>query len=61
LDDEALILWQDVLDEIFAGREADLACPMCRARPLRVEREGGLTRIACPACKQFLEGRFGDG
>lgn len=60
LDDEILILWQDTLDEIVAGRETGLPCPHCGARPLDVEREGGLTRVSCKACKKYLEGRFGD-
>ncbi len=60
MDDEALILWQETLDEIVAGREADLECPHCRKRPLVVEHAGGLTKVSCRACGQFLEGRFGN-
>ncbi|HTE56136.1 MAG TPA: hypothetical protein VK698_35030 [Kofleriaceae bacterium] len=62
MDDEELIVWQDVLDEVAAGRRAALACPYCGVRPLTVEeRPGGATRIACPSCHRFLEGRFGSG
>ncbi|HWM85403.1 MAG TPA: hypothetical protein VNO33_06180 [Kofleriaceae bacterium] len=62
MDEEELIVWQDVLDEIAAGRRADLACPHCAARPLAVEDSPtGSTRISCPSCRRFLEGRFGSG
>lgn len=62
MDEEELIVWQDVLDEIAAGRRANLACPHCGARPLAVEeRPSGATRVACPSCQRFLEGRFGSG
>lgn len=60
MDDEALILWQDVLDEIQAGREADLTCPHCHKKPLVIEHElDGKTKVSCRACGQFLQGRFG--
>jgi hypothetical protein len=64
MDEEELIVWQDVLDEIAAGRRAGLACPHCGARPLSVEDDAGAsgpTRISCPSCRRFLEGRFGPG
>jgi transcription elongation factor Elf1 len=59
LDEEAIVAWQDVLDEIAAGRSRDLACPHCGARPLSVHEESGLTRISCPACQRYVEGRLG--
>jgi transcription elongation factor Elf1 len=59
LDDEELILWQDVLDEVAARRAGDLTCPYCHKKPLEVTEEGGKTRIACRACGKYLEGRFG--
>jgi hypothetical protein len=59
LDEEDLIAWQDVLDEIVAGRSAGLACPHCGARPLEVDKlPGGMTRISCRSCRKFIEGRF---
>ncbi len=63
MDEEELIVWQDVLDEIAAGRRAGLACPHCGGRPLSVEDDPatGATRISCPRCQRFLEGRFGSG
>ena len=59
MDDDELIAWQDVLDEIAAGRGDDLICPMCGQRPLAVEeRPSGSTRISCPRCRKFIEGKF---
>jgi len=59
LDEEEAIAWQDVLDEIFAGRKDNLACPFCGARPLAVTDNGPRTRIQCTKCGKFIEGTFG--
>ncbi|ACY16108.1 hypothetical protein [Haliangium ochraceum] len=59
MDEEALIVWQDVLDEIAAGRPHNLSCPYCRHTPLSMETEGRRTRIECGDCKKYLEGHFG--
>jgi hypothetical protein len=58
LDDEAVIAWQEALDEIAAGRPDDIACPFCNARPLKVERRDGTLRVSCPSCKRYVEGVF---
>jgi hypothetical protein len=59
-EDEDMIHWQDVLDEISAGRRTGLVCPFCRKGPLSVEEKptGGL-RVLCPECKKFIEGSLG--
>ncbi len=59
MDDEALIIWQDVLDEVLAGRTQNLSCPHCGKQPLEVTEEGMRTRIRCPHCNQYIEGSFG--
>jgi transcription elongation factor Elf1 len=59
LDEEALLLWQDVLDEIVAGRTNNLSCPHCRHQPLAVVEDGMRTRVSCSRCGEFIEGRFG--
>lgn len=59
LDEEALILWQDVLDEIIAGRTGNLSCPHCRHQPLEVATEEMRTRVSCTRCGEFIEGSFG--
>ena len=62
LDEEALIIWQDVLDEVAAGRSGSLSCPKCGHTPLEVSRTAtGRTKITCSKCGEYLEGRFGAG
>jgi len=58
VDEEALIVWQEVLDQIMAGRPNDLTCPHCRNRPMTVEEIEGSTRISCSKCGKFIQGRF---
>jgi hypothetical protein len=58
VDEEALIAWQDVLDEVVAGRSNALGCPYCKHRPLTVEEVDQSTRISCPKCGKFIQGRF---
>ncbi|MCG8423946.1 MAG: hypothetical protein MJE77_39120 [Proteobacteria bacterium] len=69
MDDEDAIAWQDVLDEIAAGRPGNAACPFCGTAPMKVESMGGepmqggvpvgRTRIICTKCGKFIEGTFG--
>lgn len=64
MDEEDLIAWQDVLDEVAAGRPANLACPFCGHRPLDVEQPDAArgvhgTKIACSRCGKFIQGSFG--
>lgn len=58
MDEEALIAWQDVLDQIMAGRPGDMTCPYCKHRPLTVEEVDFSTRISCSKCGKFIQGRF---
>jgi hypothetical protein len=64
MDEEELISWQDVLDEIGAGRPDGQRCPFCREGTLVVEgREEGVhtgrIHVSCPRCKKFIEGSLG--
>jgi hypothetical protein len=60
MEDEAMILWQDVLDEIMAGRTSNLRCPFCREGALSLTRGPRNTKIECPRCHKYIEGRFGE-
>lgn len=60
MDEEALLVWQDVLDALMAQRPNDASCPFCRHRPLLVEQVDFATRVSCPACKKYIMGRFGE-
>lgn len=59
MDEEELIAWQDVLDQIAAGRPGDAVCPFCKHRPLTIEEVDFSTRIACGRCGKFIQGKFG--
>ena len=59
VDEEALIVWQDVLDMVVNGRPNEVACPYCNHRPLTIEEIDQSTRISCSKCGKFIQGRFG--
>jgi hypothetical protein len=75
LDEEEVIAWQDVLDEIAAGRPGNARCPFCGTTPMRVERLSesmgdpvagaasddlhGPMRVVCSKCGKYIEGTFG--
>ena len=58
MDEEALIMWQDVLDMVVNGRPNEVACPHCNNRPLKIEEVEGSTKISCTKCGKFIQGRF---
>ena len=60
-EEEDLIIWQDLLDEVAAGRTSGLVCPFCRWRrgPEIEQGERGRVAITCPKCKKFIEGSIG--
>ena len=58
VDEEALIVWQDVLDMVLNGRPNEVACPHCNHRPLTIEEIEMSTRISCSKCGKFIQGRF---
>ena len=72
MDEADVIAWQDVLDEVAAGRPGNAACPYCGTAPMKVESldplgsqpdpsgvPTGKTRISCTRCGKFIEGIFG--
>lgn len=61
MDEEALMLWQDVLESVANGRPSDASCPHCRHRPLTIEEVDSSTRISCPKCGKYIQGRFTHG
>ena len=60
MDEEAAMVWQDVLDEVAAGRERNLRCPFCAKGEVAVDRNDQRLRLECRACRRFIEGRLGD-
>jgi transcription elongation factor Elf1 len=60
-DEEAALVWQDVLDEVAAGRAGNgriLRCPFCSKGEISVDRNDQRLRLECRACKRFIEGRL---
>jgi hypothetical protein len=58
VDEEALVMWQDVLDSIMAGRPGEASCPYCKHRPLTVEEVEFATKVSCTKCGRFIQGKF---
>jgi hypothetical protein len=58
MGEDDFIYWQDVLDDLAAGRRDRLVCPFCQAPGLKVEERGAGLRIECGACRHYIEGRF---
>ena len=58
MSDDDFIYWQDVLDDLAAGRKTPLRCPFCQTEGLTVTSKGVGTRIECSSCRHFIEGRF---
>jgi hypothetical protein len=72
-EEEDLILWQEVLDEVASGRSGKLEgnlgvrCPFCKKGTIHGEKmfesrgSGGAMKLYCPepSCKKFIEGSFG--
>lgn len=61
MDDDEAMIWQDVLDEIAAGRGQELHCPFCQTGEVAVVRGPERTRVECRTCRRFIEGRFAEG
>ncbi len=57
-EEEEALIWQDVLDDIVAGRLTNLLCPFCKKNPVHIDRQPLKTRVECRVCQRFIEGRF---
>lgn len=57
-DYDELVVWQDVLDEILAGRSKGLRCPYCDAQALTVEKTPATLSIKCAECGKSFFGRM---
>jgi hypothetical protein len=58
-EDEEMIVWQDTLDEISAGRTSALRCPFCNDGKIEITKRGRATRVSCKKCGKFIEGQIG--
>lgn len=59
-EDEAAVLWQDVLDDVAAGRVQGLRCPLCKQGDVKVDRNPQRLRLECTRCRGFIEGRLAE-
>ncbi|MBH24617.1 MAG: hypothetical protein CMH57_09230 [Myxococcales bacterium] len=57
-DYDELVIWQDILDEIMAGRLQGHRCPYCDAQGLEVEKDPARVYIKCNECGKTFEGRL---
>jgi hypothetical protein len=61
--EDDIMVWQDVLELVLNKRPMNnVVCPWCYQPTLEVTRREKVTRVACnnKACRQFIEGSFGD-
>jgi transcription elongation factor Elf1 len=58
VDEEAAMIWQDVLDQVAAGREQNLRCPFCTKGEVAVDRNEQRLRLECRACRRYIEGQL---
>ena len=57
-DYDELVVWQDLLDEVLAGRTQGLRCPVCDAAGIEVEKDPARIFVRCKECGKTFEGRF---
>lgn len=62
MGEDDVVLWQDVLDDVAAGKKTGLQCPFCEADGKRAEivvsQREQVTRLECRLCRKFIEGRM---
>jgi hypothetical protein len=61
MDDDDLVLWQDVLDDVANGKISNLKCPFCQKGEVKVSLPDAtrqMTRLECTACRKFIEGKM---
>ena len=59
-DSEDLSVWQDVLDQVMAGRTKGHTCPHCGKAEVDAEIDEYQTflKVACPGCGKYVEGQL---
>jgi ribosomal protein L37AE/L43A len=57
-DYDELVVWQDILDEVMAGRTQGHRCPYCNADKLQVEKTPAQVFIKCSECGKTFKGRL---
>jgi hypothetical protein len=57
MDEDEIMMWQDVLDDVAAGRVQSLRCPFCKGG-VAIEQNEQRTRLECRSCHRFIEGKM---
>lgn len=57
-DLEGLSMYQDIIDEVLAGRLEGHRCPYCKEGVLECYSDEVIIEIKCPSCGKFFEGRL---
>jgi hypothetical protein len=62
VSEDDIIYWQDVLENVQAGRTAGLKCPFCYHGSIQVSKRERVTTVQCEnaSCRHYIEGRFSD-
>jgi len=55
-DIEALDRYQDIIQQVLAGRVKDHKCPYCEKGILEINFDGSKMMIKCPECGRYFEG-----
>ena len=57
-NEEELSVWQDVLDQVMAGRTKGHTCPHCGEAELAAEIDEFQLTVRCDGCGKWIEGRL---
>jgi len=54
---EQLSVWQDILDEVMAGRVTGHRCPFCEDSTIVAEADEYTISVRCTSCGRWIEGQ----
>lgn len=57
-EDERLSVWQEILDQVIAGRVSGHRCPFCGDSTVVAEADEYYLSVKCTACGQWIEGQL---
>ncbi len=57
-DEEELAVWQDVLDQVMAGRTKGHLCPHCGKGEVAAEIDEYYLKVSCSKCGKWIEGQL---
>lgn len=57
-ESEQLSVWQDILDEVMAGRVSGHRCPFCEDTTIVAEADEYFMKVHCTSCGRWIEGQL---